>query len=73
MLIELKHAALCPNDHICDSMTECPCGSTNLIPLGKILDRVATGVDAALEMVREFKIANELYALPSMRREFGDN
>jgi hypothetical protein len=42
MLIPIQCAYLCPMGHISDSATECGCGSRNLYPLARILDRDTT-------------------------------
>jgi hypothetical protein len=40
MLIPLDKSWLCGNDHIGDSPVCCDCGSTALLSLGKVLNRV---------------------------------
>lgn len=37
--IPLAQSYICGNDHITSSSVRCPCGSTNLASLARILDR----------------------------------
>lgn len=39
MVMILERSYLCPEGHVTDSSTQCDCGESNLVNLGRVLNR----------------------------------
>ena len=67
---------LCGSDHVTNSSVQCLCGERNLVSLSAILNRVIVKDSAPINVVavvQESGLVQQLWDLPSMRAEFGDN